>query len=460
MLRGFWIVFVLLGTTTPAFAQLPPEILVDRYLLQADQRTDQEDHEGALESLQKILNLQKEHELTLPEEFHFQYARVAFSAGSIRPALESVKKYLTLAGRKGEHYRDALRLLDSAEEKLQQIEAKRKRIEAARRRAEALQKENTDQAQRQIKTAAEPLPRDPLRSGGLGPEMVTVASGRFQYYARGEFGLNLQWVVFDRPFAIGKYEVTRGEFEKFVKDTRYRTEAERDPKLGCLGLNMSRSPKNSKWKWNRPGFDQADTHPVTCVSTRDAMAYAEWLSRETGHNYRVPSAAQWQYAYRAGSRAAMLFDEPDDEPDVCRHGNVEDSSTGERYAFACTDGARHTADVGQFTPNPVGLYDMVGNVAELVLACSSSPDPVGAADGRWIYPSNNPVPEHPDSCDEFVTVLGSSWNTGSTWTWDYRTFGWMWAKPYRGADKWGYRNSVPWVGFRVVKDLPVDPEPK
>ena len=105
------IVLVLSGTTLLAVAQLPPEILADQYLLQADQQITNNDHEGALESLQKILALQKEHGLTLPEAFHFKYAQVAFAAGSFPAALESVNQYLVMAGREGEFYRKALELL-------------------------------------------------------------------------------------------------------------------------------------------------------------------------------------------------------------------------------------------------------------------------------------------------------------------------------------------------------------
>ena len=95
----------------PALAQLPPEILVDQYLLQADQRRAQKDPAGALEMIHKILALQKEHELTLPVEFHFKYAQVAFSASLFPAALESVNQYLVAAGRKGEFYQKALELL-------------------------------------------------------------------------------------------------------------------------------------------------------------------------------------------------------------------------------------------------------------------------------------------------------------------------------------------------------------
>ena len=458
------VIFLLLTSPIPALAQLPPEILVDRYLLQAEQRRSQGNHYGALESLQKILDLQKEHGLRLPDEFHFQQAQVAFSAGEMEAALEAVKKYLTLAGRTGEHYRDALRLLDSAEEKIQEIEAKQRRIEIKRQRAEALQEENTDQAQRQVKAANLRLARDPMKSGGRAPEMVKIAAGRFQYITIQRSGQNLQWVRFDKPFTISKYEVTRGEFEKFVKTTRYRTEAERDPKHGCHRARFTHleDTRRNSQRWNRPGFDQTATHPVTCISTRDAMAYAEWLSQQTGRRYRVPSAAEWQYAARAGSSAAMLFVTPKDEPNPCRWGNLYDASTGYRFAVKCDDGAPKTTEVGRFRPNDVGLYDLVGNVSELVLECATGQ--------RWaLYlSSKDGSPKHPDGCrdlaiglnrygrDGIVVALGSNWADGRTDVWDYRAWNDLPAKPGRYPKEWRteyYKSSSQTVGFRVVKEL-------
>ena len=104
-LFGIW-----LGCLTTAVAQLPPDVLVDQYLLRADRLMEAKDAKGALEMMGKIVALQKEHSLTLPNEFHFKYAKVAFSAGSIMAAKESVNHYLTVAGREGEFYSDALEL--------------------------------------------------------------------------------------------------------------------------------------------------------------------------------------------------------------------------------------------------------------------------------------------------------------------------------------------------------------
>ena len=105
------VVAVLLGGFTMVAAQLPPEIMVDRYQVRAERLMAEKDYKAALKAMNKIVALQKEHDLTLPDEFHFKYARVALSAGSIKAAIDSVTKYLTTAGRKGEFYREERRVL-------------------------------------------------------------------------------------------------------------------------------------------------------------------------------------------------------------------------------------------------------------------------------------------------------------------------------------------------------------
>ena len=115
MVLGIW-----LGCLTAAAAQLPPEVLVDKYLLQAQMLIEEEDYKGALEAMDQIVALQQEHDLTLPEEFSFQYAQTALAAGSVQAAIDSANRYLAVAGREGKHYREALKLLVRAERKLQE----------------------------------------------------------------------------------------------------------------------------------------------------------------------------------------------------------------------------------------------------------------------------------------------------------------------------------------------------
>ena len=111
-------VAVWLGCFTAAAVQLPPDMMVDKYLLQAQMLREEKDHKGALEAMSRIVALQKEHDLTLPEAFPFQYAQTALSAGLAQAAIESVNRYLSATGREGKHYREALELLVRAEGKL------------------------------------------------------------------------------------------------------------------------------------------------------------------------------------------------------------------------------------------------------------------------------------------------------------------------------------------------------
>ena len=114
MFIGFFIP-ALLGFSAVASAQLPPEIITDKYLMQAEQLHVKKDYVAALNVMDKAIALQKEHNLTLPVEFHFKYAQVALAADSTRIALESVTRYLSSTGREGEFYKEALALLIETE---------------------------------------------------------------------------------------------------------------------------------------------------------------------------------------------------------------------------------------------------------------------------------------------------------------------------------------------------------
>ena len=102
-------IFVLFGTAL-AVAQLPPEVMVDRQLLHAERLMSQGDPVRALEAMQKALDLKMDRDLELPEDFDFKYAEVAFSAGSLQTAMDSVNRYLRVAAREDRFYREALEL--------------------------------------------------------------------------------------------------------------------------------------------------------------------------------------------------------------------------------------------------------------------------------------------------------------------------------------------------------------
>ena len=100
----------------PALAQLPPEIQADLYLLRAEQAIGEGNQTRARSEIDKIVLLEKEHELDLPEEFHFRYAKAADLANMPDEALESAVKYLTAAGREGQHYVEALALMNKVQD--------------------------------------------------------------------------------------------------------------------------------------------------------------------------------------------------------------------------------------------------------------------------------------------------------------------------------------------------------
>ena len=114
MIRSFFVLFSL-GCFTVASAQLPPEIMADKHLILAEQLYAAKDYAEAFKAMEKIIALQKEHNLILSDEFHFKYAQVALSADSTRIALESVSRYLSATGKEGEFYKDALALMLKAE---------------------------------------------------------------------------------------------------------------------------------------------------------------------------------------------------------------------------------------------------------------------------------------------------------------------------------------------------------
>lgn len=117
---GVW-----LGGFMVAVAQLPPEIMVDRHLLRAERLMEDKDPKGAFDTMNKILALQEEHGLTLPEDFRIKYAQAALSAGRFQEVISAINTYLLEAGRESKFYRESLELLDDAEQIHAWVETRR-----------------------------------------------------------------------------------------------------------------------------------------------------------------------------------------------------------------------------------------------------------------------------------------------------------------------------------------------
>ncbi len=168
-----------------------------------------------------------------------------------------------------------------------------------------------------------------------------------------------------RPFAIARHEITVQQYRRFVDSTGYRTDAEN--KGGCFYFAGEWQAAPGKHWRAPPGFDQDADHPVVCVSYNDSLAYARWLAQQTGHAYRLPTEAEWEYATRAGHETSRPWG---DDPDgACELANVADRTLkqlhgGDWPEHACFDGYPYTAPVGSFGANAFGLYDAIGNVWE------------------------------------------------------------------------------------------------
>ncbi|MEN6449553.1 MAG: CapA family protein [Thermoguttaceae bacterium] len=173
-----------------------------------------------------------------------------------------------------------------------------------------------------------------------------------------------------RPFYLGKYEVTVGEFRRFVDETGYKTEAERDG-TGGWGYNPKTAKcegRDLKYNWRDPGFPQTDEHPVLNVTWNDAVAFCQWLSRKEKQDYRLPTEAEWEYAARGG--ATTRYANGDNPDALAKIANVYDSTGRTTFPHVqeldIPPGShpRFTVPVGGYPANGFGLCDVHGNVWE------------------------------------------------------------------------------------------------
>ncbi|HRQ64508.1 MAG TPA: SUMF1/EgtB/PvdO family nonheme iron enzyme [Xanthomonadaceae bacterium] len=285
---------------------------------------------------------------------------------------------------------------------------------------------------------------DTLAGGlGNGPEMVVIPMGSFRMGSpdrerdrRANEGPQFE-VRFAKAFAMARTEVTVAQFRQFVQATGYQTDAERQGNSTTYSEETGRmdSTRRISWQNDYAGARAENDHPVVHVSWNDANAYAQWLAQVSGHRYRLPSEAEFEFSLRAGSTTRYWWG--DDNPDrvvenVTGDGERSPSRRSWSNAFpSYDDGYWGTAPVRSYPPNPFGLHDMNGNVTEWVEDCWHDTFVRAPADGRaWVNPG----------CDRRV-LRGASWASAP----DQARSAFRINAP---ADTRGAR-----VGFRVAREL-------
>ncbi|MBN8213233.1 MAG: SUMF1/EgtB/PvdO family nonheme iron enzyme [Xanthomonadales bacterium] len=284
---------------------------------------------------------------------------------------------------------------------------------------------------------------DALTGGGRGPQMVVVPHGGFRMGARDAepdasgSERPSRYVRFDRGFAIGRTEVTVGEFRRFVQAGEYRPRALR------RGHSMVYDERGGNfvhrsgvdWRHDYVGRLAADDMPVLHVSAKDAEAYANWLSETSRQRYRLPSEAEFEYALRAGAPGRYPWG---DRPPARGTGNLtgggDRSPTGRSWGNAFVgyvDGYWGPAPVARFRANAFDVHDLEGNVREWVADCWHDGYRRAPTKGEaWVNPG----------CRTRV-VRGGAWSNAPAQT----------RAAWRSQAEADATNAL--TGFRVVREL-------
>lgn len=277
---------------------------------------------------------------------------------------------------------------------------------------------------------------------GLTDRLLTLRGGSFEmgddsplsYPADGESPVK---TVVVNDFDIASFAVTNVEFNAFVEDTGFVTDAERigwsfvfggllpddfPPTRGVVSAPWWRQVMDASWR--RPEGPHSDIgergdHPVVHVSHNDALAFTRWSGT------RLPTESEWEYAARAGTSSAFPWGD-ELEPNGQHLANVFQGDFPSVNTKA--DGWIGTCPVGSFPPNSFGLYEMIGNVWEWT------------AD-RWSVRAPDDTTRYSEDNTEF-TLKGGSYLCHASYCRRYRPA----ARMANTAD-----TSTGNIGFRIAR---------
>ncbi len=242
------------------------------------------------------------------------------------------------------------------------------------------------------------------------------------------------------PFWMGKHEVTWDEYDQFAFSLDLKKKARE-------GVDPNNQPATEVRAdaVTRPTPPYADEtfglgrkrQPALCITHHAAMEYCRWLSEKTGKVYRLPTEAEWEYAARAGTSTAYHFGDDVD--------SIDD------YAWY-VENAEKPQQVGKKKPNPFGLYDMHGNVAEWCLD-HYAPDTYAG------FPADSAVDRPvvlPDAKEYSYVARGGSWDDDADMLRSAARrasdLEWSVQDPQRPQSIWWHTDAT-FVGFRVVRAL-------
>jgi sulfatase modifying factor 1 len=258
--------------------------------------------------------------------------------------------------------------------------------------------------------------RNGVRDCAYCPEMVVIPAGTAILGAaaadpfRNPDEMPERTFVIREPFAVSRYEITRDQYEAFVRTTHRAVHGECLTDRAHLGNWVIDADTN----FRDPGFLQRGDHPVACVNWEEAQAYVIWLNSQTRGGYRLLTEVEWEYVARAGASQNVVYPWSSAPAEGCSFANGFDEITMATYSdmdtsgykvfdpLNCKDGWLNTAPVGSLLPNGFGIYDMIGNVAEWIEDCHSS--------SHDMLPQSGSVPTPRGGCSRRI-AKGGSWGT-------------------------------------------------